>query len=333
MKSKIKYLSLLTYIFIASLLISGCIEESSVGEGNELPLVRYGGQHYPGEYVLAGSPDIWNKYGIQVDHTLFSSGAENSEALITERVDINCGSDTKTVALFNAMQGDIIIIGTLQKGNRYSTVVRTDSEIESWDDLKGKKVATRYGTGAESILRKYYEMNGYNWEDFDYVNMKIEDMPAALESGQIDAFTAWEITPSITEAKGIGTVMRTYGDVALTPVSIHTTKEYASQHEDEIVRFLAAHLEKAELIQNNPEEAATLATNAASERGANVLPEAFERVFNRINFELDVNEETIGSINDTALYLYEEGKIETIPTIEYDASYLEKAKQLRTSME
>lgn len=332
MKYKMNCLLVILCIVFASLFISGCTTKDVVEE-NELPLVKYGGQHYPGEYVLAGSPYIWNKYGIEVDHTLFSSGAENSEALIAGQVDINCGSDTKTVALLNAMQNDVIIIGTLQRGNRYSTVVREDSGIESWDDLKGKKVATRLGTGAESILRKYYSMNGYEWDDFEYVNLKIEDMPAALESGQIDAFTAWEPTPSITEAKGMGVVMRTYGDVALTPVSIHTTREYASQHEDEIVRFLAAHIEKSELIENDPEKAAEIASQAAADRGIYVSEEAFEKVFNRIDFNVDIDEATIESINDTAAYLYDEGKIETIPTISYDSSYLEKAKQLRASMD
>ncbi len=330
MKVGIVNLAVLLIVITAGSMISGCVEEE---EQNGNPLVRYGGQHYPGEYVLAGSPQIWNNYGIDVEHTLFSSGAENSEALIAGRVDINCGSDTKTVTLFNAMPGEVIIIGVLQRGDRYSTVVRPEDDITSWEDLKGKKVATRFGTGAESVLRKYYEQEGYQWEDFEYVNLKIEDMPAALESGQIDAFTAWEPTPAIAEAKGIGVVMRTYGDVSLTPVNIHTTKAYAQDHEDEIVRFLAAHLEKAEMIESDPANVAQIASQTAAQRGVTISPDAFERVFNRIDFSLDIDQDAIDSINGTAQFLLDQGKIDTIPAIEYDSSYLEKAKALRDSME
>ena len=48
-------------------------------------------------------------------------------------------------------------------------------------------------------------------------------MIAALDNEQIEAFTAWEPTPAIAEAMGIGRMLRTYGDIALVPASIHTT--------------------------------------------------------------------------------------------------------------
>ncbi|MCD6445327.1 hypothetical protein J7L49_00880, partial [Candidatus Bathyarchaeota archaeon] len=60
--------------------------------------IRYGGQYYPGEFLLLGKPDLWSKYNITVKHILFSSGAESNEALIAGKIDINCGADTKTIA-------------------------------------------------------------------------------------------------------------------------------------------------------------------------------------------------------------------------------------------
>jgi len=328
-----------TILFMFVVLVSisfiiGCTDQSKeVNKGNRdnsgLSTIRYGGQHYPGEYVLAGDPGIWTENGISVEHTLFSSGAENNEALISGNVDINAGSDTKSNALFNAMPGEVVLIGTLQRGNRYSTIVRSDSDIESWDDLRGKTIATRFGTGAESVIRKYYDQNGYSWDDFKYVNLKIEDMSAALEQGQIDAFTAWEPTPAIAEAKGIGRVMRTYGDVSLVPVCLHTTKKYAAGHENEIVHFLAAHLDKAELIKNNPKEAAQIASDAASAGGIEIDPLAFEKIFERIDFNLDIDEDVISSIKETGEFLVEQGKIKSVPEIEFDESYLIKAKELR----
>ncbi len=326
---------LVIFIITAALIAAtGCTTQQGqqTTSSKNLSTVRYGGRQYPGEYVLAGDPEIWTKYGLNVEHTLFSSGAENNEALIAGSVDINCGADSKTIALFNAMPDQIIIIGTIERGNRYTTIVRSDSNITSWDDLKGKKVATRFGTGAEAILRKYYNLSGYKWEDFDYVNLKIEDMTAALEQGQIDAFTAWEPTPAIAEAKGIGKVMMTYGNVDQVPVCLQTTKAYAQLHEDELVRFLAAHLEKADLIKNNPSEAARLASLAAAKKGITIPPEAFEKDFQRIDFSIDFDESIITNIEETAKFLYSGGQIKKLPVITYDKSYLEKAKELRSKM-
>ncbi len=92
--------------------------------------IRYGAQYYPGEFVLKGYPQLWEKYGLTAEHILFSSGGENNQALISGRADVNCGSDSKTVGLFNVLGDKALIIGTIQKGDRYSTVVRVNSKYK-----------------------------------------------------------------------------------------------------------------------------------------------------------------------------------------------------------
>lgn len=294
--------------------------------------IRYGAQYYPGEFVLQGYPQLWEKYGLKVEHILFSSGGENNQALISGKCDVNCGSDSKTVGLFNVMGDKVVIIGTIQKGDRYATVVRDDSSYKSWQDLKGKTVGTRLGTGAEQVLRRYFDQQkNLSWEDFRWVNLKLEDMIAALQGGSIEAFTVWEPTCAIAEAQGIGRVMRTYGDISLVPVSLHTTKKFAERHRSEIVKFLAAHLDKAELIKNDPDRAAELAAKAASAKGYNVSADAFKRVFKRIDFSLDTNDSVLKAIEDTGHFLYDKKKINKVPVIKYDKSFLEEAKALQRS--
>jgi ABC-type nitrate/sulfonate/bicarbonate transport system substrate-binding protein len=291
--------------------------------------IRYGGQYYPGEFVLQGYPELWQKYGLEVEHILFSSGAENNQALISRRVDINCGSDSKTVGLFNVLGDKVLILGTIQKGDRYSTVVRKDSTYKSWHDLKGKTVGTRLGTGAEQVLRRYFDTNDdLAWEDFNWVNLKLEDMIAALQGKAIEAFTVWEPTCAIAEAQGVGRILRTYGDISLVPVSLHTTVAYANRHRSNIVKFLAVHLEKAELIKKNPQRAAQLAAKAAGAKGYNVSADAFIKVFKRIDFSIDINDDIIKAIENTAQFLHSKQKIKTIPVIRYDRSFLEEAIEL-----
>jgi len=294
------------------------------------PGIRYGGQYYPGEFVLKGDPGFWEKYGLKVHHILFSSGAENNQALISGKCDINCGSDSKTVGLFNAMGDRVIIIATIQKGDRYSTIVSVDSPYKRWEDLKGKAVGTRLGTGAEQILRRYFgQKKNLSWEDFNWVNMKVENMIAALQSGSIEAFTAWEPTCAIAEAQGVGRVMRTYGDVSPVPVALHTTVDFAKNHRPEIVKFLAAHLDKADFIRNNPDKAAEIAAKAAGSRGYTVPADAFKRVFKRIDFSLDIDDDIVSAIQNTGRFLYGQKKITGIPVIICDGSFLEEAKKLR----
>ncbi len=314
----------ISFTLFSAILLTGCINN-----GTSSNAIQYGGQYYPGEFLLEGH-DFWSEYDLDVEHILFSSGSENNQALISGDVNINCGSDSKTVSIFTAIPDQAVIIGTLQKGDRYSTVIRADSTYQTWEDLKGKTVATRLGTGAEQVLRRYFEQNDtLDWEDFEWVNLKIEDMISSLNGGSIEAFTAWEPTPGIAEAQGVGKILRTFGDIALVPVSIHTTLDYAENHHDELVKFLAAQLDKADMIKNNPEQAAEYAAQAATQYGSDVSADAFLNMFNRINFSIDFNEQVLASINDTAQFLYDQGKIENIPTIRWDKSYLEEAITLR----
>lgn len=310
-------------------LLTSVLLVNPLNAGSKVDIV-YGGQYYPEEFVLKGYTQLWEKYNLKVEHILFSSGTENNQALISGSCDINCGSDSKTVELFTVLQDKAMVIGTIQKGDRYATVVRSGSNYKSWHDLKGKTVATRFGTGAEQILRRYFDtQKGLSWKDFNWVNVKVEDMMAALQGRSIEAFTAWEPTCAIAEAQGIGRVIRTYGDISSVPVCLHTTIDFAKKHRPEIVRFLAVHLEKAELIQKNPKKAAQLAAEVAREKGYNVNPNAFELVFKRIDFSLDIDKHVVESIQDTAQFLYDEKKIDRIPMIKYDKSFLEEAKLLR----
>jgi len=287
--------------------------------------IRYGGQYYPGEFLLEGY-DFFAEQGLEVKHVLFSSGTESNMALISGNIDINVGSDSKTVALFNAIGDKALIIGVIQRGNRYSTVVR-NPETKDWSQLKGKIVATRFGTGAEYVLRKYFEMRkDLKWEDFRWVNLKTEDMISALASGKIEAFTVWSPTGEIAVAQGVGVIMRSYGDIALTPVQIHTTKKFAEKHREEIIKFLMAHIKKYWLIKDNPELAAKYAAEAAKKMGINVSKNVFELIFKRIDFSIDFDEEVLKKeLTNTAEFLKEQGKINHIPEFYIDKSFLEEA--------
>ncbi|MFW5829760.1 MAG: ABC transporter substrate-binding protein [Planctomycetota bacterium] len=314
-------LRLASIAIVGALLLSAC-----GGPSDDQGPLRYGGQIYPGEMVLKGAPELWQQADADVKHIIFSSGTENNQALISGEIDVNCGSDSKTVALAKALGDDLVILATIQKGDRYSTVVAEGSGITGWAGLKGETVAVRKGSGAEQVLLRFFQQqDDLSWDDFTWVNLKVEDMPAALTSGTIAAFTAWEPTPAITEAREQGTVLRSYGDIASVPVSLHTTRQYLDAHRDQVIAFLRAHLAKAQLIQSDPQRAAGLAAQAAAASGSEVPSEAFLRIFKRVDFGLEVDAGVLDSIRNTATFLAEQGRIEQAPVIRHDPEPLREA--------
>lgn len=118
-------------------------------------------------------------------------------------------------------------------------------------------------------------------------------------------------------------------DIALVPASIHTTKEFAYKNRDLVVKLPAAQLDKAEMIKADPEGAAQLAADVAAQKGIEVPSEAFEIRFGRINFTIEFDYSIMEAIYDTANFLKGQGKIEKVPTLVYDQTFLEGAKALR----
>lgn len=320
-KSNFKKALIIIAVAAMTFAVIGCGKKKDVD-------IRYGGQYYPGEFLLKGK-DFWSGQGLSVEHILFSSGTENNEALISGNIDVNVGSDSKSVALFNALGDKALIIGTVQRGNRYSTMVPADSDYRDWADLKGKKVGTRFGSGAEFVLRKYFDSrDDLSWDDFQWVNLKTEDMIAALASGQIASFTVWAPTGEVAESQGIARVLRSFGDVALTPVLIHTTKKFAGENRDLLVKFLAVHVKKARLIREDPKQAAKFAAKAASEKGMKIDTKAFELIFEKIDFQVGFEPSLMEELKGTAEFLKSQGKIKKIPEFYHDTSLFKEAVKL-----
>ena len=82
------------------------------------------------------------------------------------------------------------------------------------------------------------------------------------------------------------------------------------------------------MIQNDVDEASRLAAEAASAQGSEVSAEVFKAIFKRVDFSLDVDDEVVASLKDTAQFLLDEGVIDTIPEFYVDTSFLEEAKKL-----
>lgn len=302
----------------AVFLLNGCSKPAAA------PQLTYAGQYYPEEFLLQQDP-FWD--GSNNVYQLFPSGTEGNEALIAGRVDANVASDTKSVALFTAIPERAVIIACVQSGDRYATVVASGNAALSWEDLKGKTVATRMGSGAEVVLRRYYAAHGLAWEDFNYVNLDVVDMIGALKTGHIDAFTAWSVTPELAEAQGVGRRLPTsYAEFA-APACIHTTTTAIEHKREQLVQLLVTHLKKAKMIKDDPHAAAAAAAREASRKGVNIPEAAFLAAFQRIDFEIRLDPQVIEAIRSTAAFMVERKMIDHAPPITSDPRLLEDARK------
>ena len=96
----------------------------------------------------------------------------------------------------SAVRTPIAIVG-LGKRNFSSVVSRGYSRIEQ---LRGKKMGYSPGSSSHFVLLRGLEGAGLRPEQVTLVKLEPTAMPEALERGDVDAFSAWEPTPSISLA-------------------------------------------------------------------------------------------------------------------------------------
>ena len=89
-------------------------------------------------------------------------------------------------------------IAGLGKRNFSSVVSHNYSQMES---LKGKRIGYSAGSSSHLVLLRGLKAAHLQESDVTLVSMEPAQMPDALESGAIDAFSAWEPTPSISIAR------------------------------------------------------------------------------------------------------------------------------------
>jgi NitT/TauT family transport system substrate-binding protein len=82
-----------------------------------------------------------------------------------------------------------IIINDFSNGN---DMIVGAPGIESFKDLKGKKVGVEEGFVCHLLLLKGIEMNGMKAEDITIVNTPTNETPQVLEAKAVDAIGAWQ---------------------------------------------------------------------------------------------------------------------------------------------
>ncbi|MBI3525308.1 MAG: ABC transporter substrate-binding protein [Betaproteobacteria bacterium] len=143
------------------------------------------GQIWAGEQIGA-----WKKEGLEMEFIKFDSGLAIFQAMIGGGIDmLSVGA---YISNFPASgQGKAFLINSIE----YATAqlwVRTDQRINTFADLKGKRISTAIGSTADVFLRHALAANGVNpAKDVEIVNQRMPDAVASFISGAVPAVALW----------------------------------------------------------------------------------------------------------------------------------------------
>lgn len=120
----------------------------------------------------------------------FQRGADMLSLLADQRLEAGLLGDVPTILA--AARGDVWIVG-LVKQTSTSIVAKDETQVSN---LAGKRIAFVENSSAHNTLLQGLKAAGLTESDVKLVNMRVDEMPDALEAGKIDAFAAWEPAPT-----------------------------------------------------------------------------------------------------------------------------------------
>lgn len=255
----------------------------------------------------------------------FTNPGDMKTALLAGDLDFT--GTTWVTAIMAASKGEPVKVVASMVEKCSALVVRSDSNIGSVSDLKGKKIAYVPGTMHHILLLETLSKAGLNPDkDVTLVNIDFFDMGQALASKSIDAFLSGEPFPSMAVKDGYGKVLEyPYYDDSIGHINaaMITTEDQIKNNPDKIQKLVDMHKKSTEKLIKDKEAW----INKAAEFGTK--KEYVETSTGNIELTWDISPKTIGQVKKLAQRMKDLKMIDKVPDVDsmFDLSFLEKAKK------
>ncbi len=154
------------------------------------------------------TPYFYEKFtpaGYKIEVIPFESPTDGKNAVLTGSVDF--GTFGIAAALLGIAAGEPLVIFAAQCNRGMAVMAGVKSDINSIQDLKGKRVAIWPGSTQEVVILERFKAEGMTIKDVQHVRLPFSDMAPALARGDIDAYVGAEPGPGISLANGVGKVV------------------------------------------------------------------------------------------------------------------------------
>jgi ABC-type nitrate/sulfonate/bicarbonate transport system substrate-binding protein len=257
-------------------LMLGC---SKKREPSDWPVLRIGYLPIAAELPLfvAIEQGFLNEQGIKYELFKFTSSNDLGNAASAGSIDVMAGTATNVVADIETVSGSahqLVAINAYSSKPGHITdflLVKKDSGITDYSQLKGKKIASFPGSVNRIFVNLILEMHGVNRDDYTYIEMPPPNWQPALASGAVDAVSALEPLATQIIVDGVGTSLSAgfYANlIPDPPLSGHwlAAGYYENADVGQVKAFLEAYRKAFEYIRNNEGTARTYLAKYAGVR-------------------------------------------------------------------
>ena len=251
--------------------------------------------------IVAQARGIFEKHGLDVAVSNFTSGKQCLDTVVGGGADIATTAEAPVTAAAMAGQPIAFVAGMEYSDDK--TITATSAGVKTRADLKGKKIAYTAGTGSEVYTAELLKSAGLKKEDVTLVNLRPQDMLAALAAGSIDGFDTWE--PHIANAKkAMGDKVHeldTKGVYSET-FNIVVMQSYLKEHPQVVADFLAALIEAETWMKANPKEAVEIVAKAVG-----MKPDELQAIWGDYTFHVAIGDKQLSALKSHAQWRLDSG--------------------------
>jgi taurine transport system substrate-binding protein len=268
---------------IALVLVLGVFSVQADGKPEKVTVI-YGGSSWLGHYPawVGIEKGLFKKHGLGVLFQNFYASSGRMGSLVAGDLDVASTGSISAIALMASGSKGFMAFGTQDS---YATVegIIANKSIKTIKDLKGKRIAAPFASSAHVLVLDILEQNGLDPEkDLSLLNLKVNEMPAAMGSGEIDACAAW--TPHFNKLLNMPGNHMLVNDTEFSlfkkyklgpgPDLLVVRKEFAEKYPNTSKAFVKGYFEAVDMLINEPEECAKVLvklTNLSMEDQMTVL--------------------------------------------------------------
>jgi NitT/TauT family transport system substrate-binding protein len=294
-------------------------------------VVRLGNLKFAHYGAVSYMKEMCQKHGLRVEERMFAKGLDIIPGIIAGEVDFAASATDAAIAGRAGGAPTYVVAGFAKGGARI--VGRTDLNLSSMKDLKGKKVGTARGGAQELLLLAELGKHGLTWSDQPGKDVQITylayaDLNQALQGKQLDAISQSEPQSTQAIAKGFGKeIVKPYDTPIGEPVRALVMTEKLYKEKPQVAqRVLDCFVEATKTFIDKPD----LAEKYVREnmfRGQ-LSHEEYQDAMNNAQFTYDIMVEQVQVTTDL-MVKYGVGKMAKPPAAKdwVKLDLLEKAKQ------
>lgn len=298
-------------------------------------LVKIGIIRVPNDKQVAISTGImeenFKEKGLKPEFIFFDSGVSANKALYSGSIDFaEMGYTNSVIALSQDVPAEMIWLHDVI-GENEALVVQDSLDVSSLEELKGKKIATPFGSTSHYSLLNALKLAGME-NEVELMDMETQDIVAAWIRGDIDAAYSWE--PTLSALKETGRVLLTSKELAEKGYGTYNIdlvhEDFAKMHPEIVTLYLETLDEAVKMYREKPTETAQV---VAEDLG--LSPEAVEEQM-EMTVWLDASEQTqndylgtqenpgdyIQQFEKTAQFLFDNEMIPFVPDRDVIESFI-----------